>query len=348
MNVNVNPQTAPSPTPRQPMEWPEGALTRVPFWIYQSPDIYALEQQRLFEGPVWNYLCLEAEVAKPGDYRTTFVGSHAGRGGARLRRRNLRLREPLRAPRRADRARQRRARARLHLRLSRLELRPERQPQGGRVRGRRRRQGRHGQDLLPLRPRAAQAADRDLRGPGVRQPVRRRAADRGISRRGDRRQDHARAAQAGGGDRPLHADAAEQLEALFRERQGHLPRQPAAHVLHHLPHQPAVAARRPGDQPERRQPRELLVRRQPVERARLFGDGTALGDRGLCAQRPEPARHRRRVRRRLPPANPDRVPELRAAADPERAGDPADPAEGPEPDRAELDLPSALPTTRRR
>jgi len=47
----------------------------VPFWIYQSPEIYALEQQRIFEGPNWNYLCLEAEVAKPGDYRTTFVGS---------------------------------------------------------------------------------------------------------------------------------------------------------------------------------------------------------------------------------------------------------------------------------
>jgi anthranilate 1,2-dioxygenase large subunit/terephthalate 1,2-dioxygenase oxygenase component alpha subunit len=29
----------------------------------------------VFEGPAWNYLCLEAEVAKPGDYRTTFVGS---------------------------------------------------------------------------------------------------------------------------------------------------------------------------------------------------------------------------------------------------------------------------------
>ena len=148
----------------------------------------------------------------------------AGDRGARLRRRDLRLREPLRAPRRADRARLRRPRARLHLRLSRLELRPERQPQGGRLRGRRRRQGRHGQDLLPLRPRAAQAAHRDVLRPGVRQPVRRRAADRGISRRGGRDPHQARAAQAGRGDRPLHPDAAEQLEALFRERQGHLSR----------------------------------------------------------------------------------------------------------------------------
>ena len=57
------------------MEWPQGELTRIPYWIYQSPEIYALEQKRVYEGPVWNYLCLEAEVAKPGDYRTTFVGS---------------------------------------------------------------------------------------------------------------------------------------------------------------------------------------------------------------------------------------------------------------------------------
>jgi anthranilate 1,2-dioxygenase large subunit/terephthalate 1,2-dioxygenase oxygenase component alpha subunit len=71
MNVNVTPFS----NAAQPMEWPEGALTRIPFWIYQSPEIYALEQRRLFEGPVWNYLCLEAEVKEPGDYRTTFVGS---------------------------------------------------------------------------------------------------------------------------------------------------------------------------------------------------------------------------------------------------------------------------------
>ena len=74
MNVNV-PNGSALTNAAQPMEWPDGALTRVPFWIYQSPEIYALEQQRVYEGPVWNYLCLEAEVAKPGDYRTTFVGS---------------------------------------------------------------------------------------------------------------------------------------------------------------------------------------------------------------------------------------------------------------------------------
>jgi anthranilate 1,2-dioxygenase large subunit/terephthalate 1,2-dioxygenase oxygenase component alpha subunit len=73
MNVNVKPDSI-SNAPR-PMEWPDGALTRVPYWIYQSPEIYAAEQKRVYEGPIWNYLCLEAEVAEPGDYRTTFVGT---------------------------------------------------------------------------------------------------------------------------------------------------------------------------------------------------------------------------------------------------------------------------------
>jgi anthranilate 1,2-dioxygenase large subunit/terephthalate 1,2-dioxygenase oxygenase component alpha subunit len=72
MNINVR---LDSSNTTQPMEWPEGALTRVPYWIYQSPEIYAAEQRRVFEGPTWNYLCLEVEVAKPGDYRTTFVGT---------------------------------------------------------------------------------------------------------------------------------------------------------------------------------------------------------------------------------------------------------------------------------
>ena len=52
--------------------WPEG-LARVPYWAFQSADIYRAEQQRIFQSDCWNYLCLEAELAKPGDFRTTFV-----------------------------------------------------------------------------------------------------------------------------------------------------------------------------------------------------------------------------------------------------------------------------------
>ncbi len=54
-------------------EWPQG-LTRVPFWAYQDPDVLRLEQKRVFEGPVWNYLCLETEIANVGDWRATWLG----------------------------------------------------------------------------------------------------------------------------------------------------------------------------------------------------------------------------------------------------------------------------------
>src|SRR5690348_9643592 len=54
--------------------WPAG-VTRVPYWVYSDTDVLALEQKRLFEGPVWNFLCLEIELPNVGDYRTTFVGT---------------------------------------------------------------------------------------------------------------------------------------------------------------------------------------------------------------------------------------------------------------------------------
>jgi anthranilate 1,2-dioxygenase large subunit len=56
-----------------PLRWPDG-LTRVPYWVFQREDLYADEQERIFRGDCWHYLCLEADIAKPGDFRTTFVG----------------------------------------------------------------------------------------------------------------------------------------------------------------------------------------------------------------------------------------------------------------------------------
>jgi anthranilate 1,2-dioxygenase large subunit/terephthalate 1,2-dioxygenase oxygenase component alpha subunit len=54
--------------------WPAEGLTRIPFWAYKDPDILKREQTRVFEGPVWNYLCLESEIPDIGDWRATFVG----------------------------------------------------------------------------------------------------------------------------------------------------------------------------------------------------------------------------------------------------------------------------------
>ncbi len=54
--------------------WPEGGLTRVPFWVFQRDDVYAREQERVFQGAAWHYLCLEADLPEAGSFRTTFVG----------------------------------------------------------------------------------------------------------------------------------------------------------------------------------------------------------------------------------------------------------------------------------
>jgi phenylpropionate dioxygenase-like ring-hydroxylating dioxygenase large terminal subunit len=54
--------------------WPAEGLTRIPYWVYQDEDVYAQEQERIFRGPTWTFLGLEAEVPKPGDYKTTFLG----------------------------------------------------------------------------------------------------------------------------------------------------------------------------------------------------------------------------------------------------------------------------------
>jgi len=51
--------------------WPGEGTSRVPFQVYTDREIYALEQERIFQGPTWNFLCLEAEIPNPGDYKTT-------------------------------------------------------------------------------------------------------------------------------------------------------------------------------------------------------------------------------------------------------------------------------------
>ncbi len=58
----------------EPLEWPAEGVARVPFRVFSDPQIYAMEQERIFRGAIWNFLCMEADVLKPGDVRTTWVG----------------------------------------------------------------------------------------------------------------------------------------------------------------------------------------------------------------------------------------------------------------------------------
>ena len=57
-----------------PFAWPAEGVTRVPFQLFSDPHIYACEQERIFRGPVWHFLCLELEVENTGDYRTSSIG----------------------------------------------------------------------------------------------------------------------------------------------------------------------------------------------------------------------------------------------------------------------------------
>lgn len=63
-------ETEPLPLP---LAWPSNKVTQVPFNVFTDPGQYALEIERIFKGPVWNFLCLEVELPEPGSYVTTRI-----------------------------------------------------------------------------------------------------------------------------------------------------------------------------------------------------------------------------------------------------------------------------------
>jgi len=63
----------PDPAAAPPVGW-SGDVTRVPFRVYRDQALLRTEQERVFEGPAWNFLCHEDEIANPGDWRATVVG----------------------------------------------------------------------------------------------------------------------------------------------------------------------------------------------------------------------------------------------------------------------------------
>jgi salicylate 5-hydroxylase large subunit len=57
--------------------WEGEGSSRVPFWTYTSEDIYKRELERFFYSGHWCYIGLEAEVAKPGDFRRSAIGERS-------------------------------------------------------------------------------------------------------------------------------------------------------------------------------------------------------------------------------------------------------------------------------
>ena len=54
--------------------FPAADCSRIPYGMYRDAAVYTEEQEKIFRGPVWNFLALEAEVPKPGDFRVVAVG----------------------------------------------------------------------------------------------------------------------------------------------------------------------------------------------------------------------------------------------------------------------------------
>lgn len=58
----------------KPLSWPDPGYTSVPFRVYSDEEIYRLEHEKIFRGPIWNFICLEAEIPNPGDFKTSWIG----------------------------------------------------------------------------------------------------------------------------------------------------------------------------------------------------------------------------------------------------------------------------------
>jgi anthranilate 1,2-dioxygenase large subunit len=54
--------------------WPQEGWTRVPFWVYTDPDVFAREMDVFFYGPSWNYVALGCEVPEPGSFKRSWIG----------------------------------------------------------------------------------------------------------------------------------------------------------------------------------------------------------------------------------------------------------------------------------
>ncbi len=55
-------------------QWPAEGLTRVPYWVYSDRALYDDEQERIFRGDTWTFLCMEAELPTPNSFRASNLG----------------------------------------------------------------------------------------------------------------------------------------------------------------------------------------------------------------------------------------------------------------------------------
>jgi anthranilate 1,2-dioxygenase large subunit len=63
-----------SPEAADNLKFPRDDGSRIPYAVFSSQAVYEREQARIFRGPTWSFLGLEAEIPHPGDFKSTFVG----------------------------------------------------------------------------------------------------------------------------------------------------------------------------------------------------------------------------------------------------------------------------------
>lgn len=56
------------------MQSSESTNTHVPYRLMHDPAVYRREQEHIFSGPTWHYLCLDTELPEPGSFVTTYIG----------------------------------------------------------------------------------------------------------------------------------------------------------------------------------------------------------------------------------------------------------------------------------
>jgi hypothetical protein len=56
------------------IDWPREDFSRLRYRLYHDESIYEQEHTRIFRGPTWSVLCLEAEIPRSGDFTLTHVG----------------------------------------------------------------------------------------------------------------------------------------------------------------------------------------------------------------------------------------------------------------------------------
>jgi salicylate 5-hydroxylase large subunit len=61
----------------QRIRWESDGTSRIPFMAYTDAEQHKKELERFFYTKHWNYVGLEAEVPKPGDYKRTVVGERS-------------------------------------------------------------------------------------------------------------------------------------------------------------------------------------------------------------------------------------------------------------------------------